>query len=77
MMRSRKQGDSPSGYDREIRPRVVPDDLLEKRRELERLEQYERDVHARVNERWLRKTRAVLQSEPRPLVPEFGTWVAL
>ena len=76
-MRQPKQSDSPSGYDREIRPRKAPDDLAEKRRELERLEQYERDVHARVNERWLRKTRAVLQSEPRPLVPDFGTWVSL
>lgn len=76
-MRQRKEGDSPSDYDREVRPRKVPDELVQKRRELERLEQYEREVHARVNERWLRKTRAVLQSEPQPLVFEFGTWVAL
>lgn len=67
-MRSHKQSDSPSGYDREIRPRwSVYDTIAHQEQGVRRLER----------ERWERKMQAAMPCEPAPLVEEFGTWVAL
>lgn len=49
-MRAAKQGDSPSGYDREVRPRRL----------LDRLARHEREVRRRNDERWWTRVDAVL-----------------
>jgi hypothetical protein len=51
-MRSRKQSDSPSGYDREVRPRGIFDAIVHQERNVRRL----------ADERWERKVQALMPS---------------
>lgn len=55
-MRSRKAGDSPSDYDREIRPRRILDAFARQERSVRRL----------TNERWQRRIQACLSTDMRP-----------
>lgn len=55
-MRSRKHGDSPSDYDREIRPRRFLDAFARQEQSVRRLN----------DERWQRRIQACLSTDMRP-----------
>ena len=69
-MRSPKQSDSPCGFDREIglaEPRVVRDTIAHQEAGVRRL----------TDERWERRTQALMPSAEPVYVLEFGTWCTL
>jgi hypothetical protein len=60
-MRSRKQSDSPSDYDREVRPRRI----------LDAFARQERHVREAQDRRWLRRIDACLSTDMRT-ADDFG-----
>lgn len=63
-MRSPKDSDSPSGYDREIRPRW---------RVYDTIRHQEQGVRRLTDDRWWRRVQALMPSEEPVVIHEFDT----